>query len=304
MKKTKISWTATPGECPACDGAGFIDAPMDGTEPCGCDDGKIYHEGATFNLVWGCTKVSPGCAHCYAETLAKRYKYDVWGKNTERRPMSENYWKQPLKWNKQVDDNGDPVRTKVFCGSMCDVFEEHPDLRPPRWRLFRNLIPETPNLDWLLLTKRPENILSFLPSEWRAHKFGRVPHNVWLGTSAENQEYFDRRSRYMQGVDYLAQPSVIFFSIEPMLGPIDISSLKNYDWSAKLWIICGGESQRGCRPMDEDWARRLRDQCGEMDIPFFYKQRGGTEYIDGVAGGHLLDGKMHWNWPQPERIVK
>ncbi len=261
--------------------------------PCIMCHGEGYEliPGNTFNLVWGCTKVSSGCKNCYAEALAKRYGYDVWG-NTSRRPMSENYWKQPLVWDKRATKNG--WREKVFCGSMCDWAEEHPDLREPRRRLCRDLIPATPNLDWLLLTKRPQNIIDFVPTEWRAHKFGKVPTNVWLGTSAEDQKNFDARQAAMAKVDYLLQPPVIFFSVEPMLGPVDISALKARKWEAKLWIICGGESGKDFRPMDLSWARSLRDQCKEMDIPFYFKQQSGLR----AGTGHELDGVTYWNWPR------
>lgn len=264
-EKTAISWTATP------------------------HNGELI-PGNTFNLVWGCQRVSPGCMRCYAEALAKRYGYDVWGP-TARRPMSEGYWQKPLAWERRCIKNG--WREKVFCGSMCDWAEDHPDLTKPRRRLF-GLINETPHIDWLLLTKRPENIVNFVPSHWRAHKFGKAPRNVWLGTSAENQEYFDKRVGHMKNISYFVQPPVIFFSIEPMLGPIDISLLGKCEWDSKLWIVCGGESGKDYREMNLDWARSLRDQCKELNIPFYFKQQSGLR----AGMNHELDGIQHWDWPE------
>jgi protein gp37 len=122
----------------------------------------------TFNPWWGCTKVSPACDHCYAERSAARHTLttdDLWGKDAVRRIASERQWEEPLAWNRRTERTG--VRERVFCGSMCDVMERRPDLDEPRRRLFR-LIEDTPNLDWLLLTKRPHEYCNFLPPEWLA----------------------------------------------------------------------------------------------------------------------------------------
>ena len=138
----------------------------------------------TFNPWWGCTKVSPGCKHCYAETWSKRLGQDLWGARAARRELSDGYWRQPLAWNVSALKAG--RRTRVFCASMADVFEDRRDLDSKRERLWA-LIEQTPKLDWLLLTKRPQNVARLAP-------YGETwPDNVWLGATAENQKWLDRR---------------------------------------------------------------------------------------------------------------
>jgi protein gp37 len=256
---------------------------------------KIEWTDHTFNPWWGCIKVSPGCEHCYAETWAKRYGHDVWGsaKTTPRRMISETYWKQPIKWNKAAENAGQ--RKRVFCASMADVFEDHPQLAEPRARLLQ-LIHDTPWLDWLLLTKRPEGWsdrlhevgrqthhdgADMLASQWLD---GDAPANVWMGTSVENQEQAERRIPYLLKVP----ASVRFLSCEPLLGAVDLEPFLQYppfhesykmtfgdnEWRGIDWVICGGESGPGARPMHPDWARSLRDQCVEADVPYFFKQWG------------------------------
>lgn len=255
---------------------------------------KIEWTHHTFNIVWGCLKVSPGCTNCYAETLAHRYGYNVWGpaKTTGRRTMSENYWRQPIRWNEQARQASE--RRRVFCGSMCDVFEDHPTNDRERERLWP-LVEATPHLDWLLLTKRPENIDQMLPHRWGVADQG-MPRNVWLGFSAEDQKRFDERWQIMEWVRRMWYPTVVFLSAEPLLGPLDVSdALTEIDlgdeehqvWSSTLdWLIAGGESGHGARPMHPDWARSLRDQCAVADVPFFFKQYGEHIALDqaGDAG--------------------
>jgi protein gp37 len=241
----------------------------------------------TFNPWWGCIKVSPGCEHCYAETLAHRYKFNVWGpaKTTARRMMSENYWKQPIKWNAAAQSAG--TRARVFCASMADVYEDHPQVRDARADLF-NLIAKTPHLDWLLLTKRPENIERMGPMAWRLVP----PENVWFGTSVENQEQADKRIP-----ELLKVPArVRFLSCEPLLGAVNI-------WRDLLqggihWVIAGGESGHSARPMHPDWARTLRDECDASGVAFHFKQWGEYEPYEEDAQppfwndqhGHHIDG--------------
>lgn len=230
-------------------------------------DSKIEWTDHTFNPWWGCVKVSPGCQHCYAETFAKRVGRDLWGPYAERRIASESYWRQPLKWNRDAIDAQTPPR--VFCASMADVFEDRRDLDEHRERLW-TLIERTPDLDWLLLTKRPQNISHLLPDRWPADRrdLGIFPENVWMMTTAEDQERLSNRMPYMQ--DLAAE--VIGLSVEPMLGPVDLIIFQD---SIK-WVICGGESGPGARPMDVEWARDLRDQCASYGIPFFMKQLGSA----------------------------
>ncbi len=237
----------------------------------------------TFNVWWGCQRVSPGCEHCYAETLAHRYNYRVWGpaKTTGRRMMSENYWRQPLRWNKAAEAAGE--RHRVFCASMADVFEDHPAVEEARARLFE-LIGSTIHLDWLLLTKRPENVMRMLPELWG----GNLLLHMWIGTSVEDQRRADERIPHLLRIP----ARVRFLSCEPLIGPLD---LRLFDawlpedcyelWERLHWVIVGGESGHGARPMNPAWARSLRDQCEAAGVSFFMKQMGGVR----DKGGDLND---------------
>ena len=240
----------------------------------------------SFNPWIGCTKVSEGCKHCYAERDNNRYKWtDKWGNDGTRKRTSEATWKNPLKWDKQAKADG--VRRKVFCASLADVFEDRDELWPWRIDLF-NLIGATQNLDWLLLTKRPENIIH--QTVWSAPECS-LPDNVWIGTTSENQEM-----AYNRIPELVKIPAKIrFLSVEPMLGRINLSFYFKYGIN---WVICGGESGPGARPMNLDWARDLRDQCESAYVPFFFKQVGGTTRIDGKWGGDLLDGKRYHEFPK------
>lgn len=238
----------------------------------------------TFNVVWGCQRVSPGCQHCYAEMLAKRWGHNVWGpaKTTERRTMSDKYWEQPRKWNELAAAAGE--RHRVFCSSMADVFEDHPTNNRERPRLF-DLINETPHLDWLLLTKRPENIMGMLIDAGRG--FQDLPPHIWIGTSIESQEYADKRIPQLLKVP----AHVRFLSCEPLLEPIDLSEWLVYERRLASpshfyeetpihWVIVGGESGPGARPMNPAWARSLRDQCQAAGVAYHFKQWGEYRYGD------------------------
>lgn len=217
----------------------------------------------TFNPWWGCVRVSPGCKHCYAETWARRVGQDVWGKDADRRFFTDHHWREPLKWNSEAEKQG--VRRRVFCASMADVFEKRKDLDPWRDRLW-GLIDKTPWLDWLLLTKRPENVIKCVPWEQQ------WPKNVWLGTTAENQRWADKRLPIL-----LSFPAaVLFVSAEPLVGALDLSSyLRPGAEGRKVgWVIAGGESGPHSRPMNPQWARDLRDQCKGTSVPFHFKQWG------------------------------
>lgn len=167
----------------------------------------------TFNPWRGCTKVSPGCTNCYAETLSARNPsvLGTWGPKGTRVVASESYWRQPFAWNRAAEKAGE--RRRVFCASLADVFEDRRDLEEPRRRLW-DLIRATPHLDWLLLSKRPQNFW-MLPATWKS-----APQpNVWLGVSVENQEYADERIPVL-----LDTPAAVrFLSCEPLLGPLDLS---------------------------------------------------------------------------------
>lgn len=236
----------------------------------------------TFNPWRGCAKVSAGCANCYAEHLSARNPAVLgeWGEKAARVIAADSYWKQPIKWNEEAEDAGRMDR--VFCASLGDVFEDRKDLRAPRALLF-DIIRNTPNLMWLLLTKRPENIMKIMSD--RADVFA-LP-NVTFGVSAENQEAWDRRVPIL--LDIPAQKR--FVSIEPLLGPMRIDArgaglhcnsciTRKTHWCVDPvidWIIVGGESGPGARPMHAAWVRSLRDQCEDAGVPFFFKQWG--EYI-------------------------
>lgn len=233
----------------------------------------------TFNPWWGCTKVSPGCQHCYAETLAARFAAGMWGPTGRRRVMSEHYWHDPIRWHRAAVKAG--RRARVFCASMADVFEDNPQVAAARARLFA-LVEVTPALDWLLLTKRPQNILRLLPPAWQA----APPPNVWYGTSVEDERRAAERIPAL-----LAVPgSVRFLSCEPLLGPVNLAP-----YLAGLhWVITGGESGPQARPADLAWFRTIRDACLGAGVAYFHKQNGGR---GADKGGKLLDGQAWQQWP-------
>lgn len=254
----------------------------------------------TFNPWWGCTKISQGCKHCYAETWSSRYGFeDVWGPNKVRRTFGEKHWKEPLKWNRLATESG--TRVRVFCASMADVFENNPSVESERIKLWR-LIEQTPMLDWLLLTKRPENMLKFAP--WT----GAWPQNVWAMTSVENQKEADRRIPELLQVP----ASVHALSAEPLLGRLNLRP-----WLDRIdWVIVGGESGSKARQMRSSWARDLRDQCEEATVAFFFKQWGEwaptadskttMAKVGKKTAGRLLDGTL-WNQlpiPRLQQVVQ
>lgn len=240
------------------------------------ENSKIEWTHHTFNPWIGCTKVSEGCKHCYAETLMDVRRGLVnWGKGQPRLRTAESTWRQPLQWNKRQ------YRQRVFCASLADVFD---DGVPIGWLFdLLNLIDECRNLDWLLLTKRPENIFSRM-DEVMAGNFDRLktfaehmPH-VWLGVSAENQEQWKTRLGLLKCI----KASVHFVSAEPLLGPIHMGMLQ------PDWLIVGGESGPHARPMERPWVEGLRDQCLERGVAFHFKQWGG---VNKAAAGRELDGR-------------
>lgn len=177
------------------------------------ENSKISWTHHTFNPWMGCAKVSPGCKHCYAETLVTgRMGLPVWGAHADRKITADSTWKEPYRWQKKARAAGE--RHRVFCASLADVFEPRPELAPVRARLF-SMIESTPDLDWLLLTKRPERMAQLAAEagwcEW-------WPSNVWAGTTAENQEEADRRIPHLLQVP----AKVRFLSCEPLLGPLDL----------------------------------------------------------------------------------
>lgn len=244
----------------------------------------------TFNIAWGCVKVSPGCKNCYAENLADngRMAYraggeivGVWGEDRPRRTFGPKYWNQPLKWARLAQKNS--VREKVFCSSMTDVFIDDETIAAELVNLWP-LIKETPWLDWMLLTKRSGRIAQCLPDDWSPENYP----NVWLGVSIESAGYAFR-------ADDLRQiPAVVrFVSYEPALGP-----LNNLDVSGIDLVIYGGESGNGTigfRPEDKQWARDMHAKCYENGTTFFHKQSAATRTEMGIE----LDGRIIRQWPNP-----
>jgi len=225
---------------------------------------KIEWTDHTFNPWIGCQHVSPGCDHCYAETQNRRFKWNGgdWGPHGRRKRTSAANWQKPLQWNKaaQTDD----VRPKIFCASLADWLDNK---APQSWRDdLAALIRATPNLDWLLLTKRIENYGRFAP-------WSDIPRNVWLGVTCEDQHYYNRRWAILSGIE----AEIRFISYEPALGPLELSCQNSA--KAPDWIICGGESGSGARIMKRRWARNLRDECQELDVAFFMKQMTARKEI-------------------------
>lgn len=281
----------------------------------------------TFNPWQGCAKVpgSGACDHCYAETLSIRIgKGNRWGPDGDRVVTSDNYWRNPeRRWKRIAEERQRPGL--VFCGSMCDIFEDRPDLASTRRRLFA-LIDRTPHLRWMLLTKRPENVEHLaIEAGWHdgCHEghdsscLGDLtaevwPDHVWLGCTVEDQAHADERIPRL-----LDLPATVHFvSAEPLLGPINLAPwLHDVDCltvgvvggrctcrpgadprrGRRIdWVIAGGESGLGYRPIDLDHARALRDQVAASPAAFFFKQVGG---LTPKAGGHELDGEIHHVWP-------
>jgi protein gp37 len=252
---------------------------------------KIEWTDHTFNPWTGCTKVSPGCDHCYAEGWSKRAgdKVGKWGSGAPRVRTTPANWAKPLKWQANaasfMAEHG--RRQRVFCASLADVFDNEV---PPAWRaeLFA-LIAATPDLDWLLLTKRIGNVAKMIEAPGM-QKCG-LPENVWLGATITSQAEADRDIPKLLSVP----AKVRFLSMEPLLGPVQLS-LCDCDQGSMPgpggvggvtcprcqgaggqnldWVIVGGESGPGARPMHPDWARSLRDQCASAGVPFLFKQWG------------------------------
>jgi protein gp37 len=222
------------------------------------EDSKIDWTDHTFNPWIGSQRVSLGCDHCYAETLNNRYCWNGagWGPHGPRKLTSKATWKAPRRWHRKALKAGE--RRRVFCASLADVFDNKAP-EGARDRLFK-IVRDTSMLDWLLLTKRPENIRQMLPDDWRD---GYA--NVWLGVTAENQDMYNRRWRILSKIPAMVR----FISCEPALGPIHIMG---HGSGHPDWIICGGESGSQARRMKRLWVRHLRDQCKELGVAFFIKQ--------------------------------
>lgn len=258
---------------------------------------------STFNPWLGCTKVGPGCDGCYAEALMDRRMGRVkWGAGEKRQRTSEAYWRQPLAWDRKARESGQPWR--VFCASLADVFDNEV---PRAWRaeLF-DIILKTPHLTWMLLTKRIGNAPKDFIGLYRGTR--GWPSNVWLGATVVNQEEADRDIPKLLQVP----AAVRFLSIEPMLGPIDLSGFTTkvergmrvadgwHDVRPGIdWVIVGGESDQPghrARPFNIEWARDIVRQCTATQVPAFVKQLGSRPnwcamraHGDDQAGEHYCD---------------
>lgn len=291
----------------------------------------------TLNLFWGCVKVSPGCKFCYADTLDNRYNHDDrhWGPGSSRKLVRS--------WKKNLNDMRKSAiannrRETVFVMSMGDIFEDDQPLsnnHDTNWKTtndvrqeFFGMVDDYPELIFLLLTKRPENIYGMVPMHWLGDMW---PQNVWFGTSIVNQDEVVPR---LKALSALSDSGRTFISVEPMLGPVTLNvniglqdflgnEFATYGTSIPKWVIVGGESGQKARPMNPDWARNLRDECLAAGIPFHFKQWGenypieGTEVMaEAISGepivvkkltfekrgkhnaGNVLDGKRHLGFPE------
>lgn len=238
---------------------------------------KIEWADHTFNPWIGCTRVSPACDNCYAEVQqGQRFGRVKWGAGQPRSRTSASNWKKPISWNRQAVNAG--ARPFVFCSSLADVFDNEVD---PTWRadLFE-LVEQTPQLVWLLLTKRIGNVTRMVE---------RLPRNVALGATMANQAEYDRDAPKLHETAMTMQPLFTFGSFEPLLGPIQLEPV-----SAPDWVIVGGESGRGARTMNLEWARSLREQSGDLRRVFNFKQTGAQV----GHGSDLLDGRRHYDRPE------
>jgi len=269
----------------------------------------------TWSPVWGCTEISKaetgggGCDNCYARVLAHRFGTGWNG--APMREFGEHHWNEPLRWDRRAAAAG--VTPRVF-PSMCDPFDKN---WPPGVRTrFFELIERTPNLIWLLLTKRIGNVARMLEEQG----LSRLPSNVWLGATVVNQAEADRDIPKLLQVPAANR----FLSMEPLLGPVNLSDISDghadstipreyweegfdtddsppavghncltgerwqrfgewYEDGQRIdWVIVGGESGPGARPMHPDWARGLRDQCQAAGVPFLFKQWGEWAALDGM----------------------
>jgi len=247
------------------------------------DRSAIEWTEATWNPVTGCSKVSPGCAHCYAEAISLRFRHSSkpWTPEnaSENVRLHDERLDQPLRWRRP---------RLVFVNSMSDLFHEQvPASFIDRvWRVMTQASQHT----FQVLTKRPEQARDWAREYVRMH--GSLGHNVWLGVSIEN-------SRYTSRADVLREipAAVRFISAEPLLGSLFVTggNRRSLDIDGIDWLIAGGESGPHARPVDIRWVRELRDECRRANVAFFFKQWGGRT---SKAGGRQLDGLTFDEMPQ------
>lgn len=226
----------------------------------------------TWNPWRGCTKISPGCKHCYMFTAQERYGRDP------KEVVRTKTWGDPAKWQREAatEDRLD----MVFTCSWSDWFhKDADDWRDDAWQL----VKRCPNLQFQILTKRSERIADHLPADW-----GEGYPNVWLGVSIESDEY-TWRADHLRDIP----AAVRFISAEPLLSPLPSLNLAGIDW-----LIVGGESGPGWRPMEHDWARQLRNMCAISGTAFFFKQSAAPRTEMGIE----LDGKIVREFPVPRAL--
>lgn len=248
----------------------------------------------TFNPWIGCTKVSPACDGCYAQAMMEgRYHRVIWGapgigEGTRDRTKD---WSKPRKWNREAA--AAPGETFVFCASLADVFD---NAVPREWRrdLFK-LIRATPNLTWLILTKRPQNVVKMVLQDVDQEGDDFIwPRNAALGASIEDKKRLALNQAALERAARAITPAFIFWSCEPLLEDLgDVSGI------LPDWVITGGETDQGAhkaRPANPDWYRSLRDQCAAAGVPFHFKQWGEWQpYMGQVPTNHNPAGVHHFS---------
>ena len=267
------------------------------------ENSKIGWTHHTWNLWTGCAKVSAGCLHCYAEGWAKRTGRQVWGPKGARRRTTSANWRRVHKWNREAQEAGE--RRRVFVGSLMDWAEgkkEQETILADYWAIVR----ECEHLDFLMLTKRPQNISQLLPDDWSEWSNGYP--NVWLMTSIEDSISKDahlQASVIQRAELLLAIPAVVHgVSYEPAIGPLATALEPFLDSHHPLnditWVIYGGESGPGWRAEDKQWARDMRDACATYGAAFFHKQSAAYRNETGPE----LDGEIIQEYPSPRKTKK
>lgn len=224
----------------------------------------------TFNPWWGCTAVSAGCDHCYAEAFDKRVGGAHWGKGQPRRVFGDKHWAEPLAWNALAARAHIPQM--VFCASMADVMDDEAP-EGQRERLWA-LIDATPNLIWQLLTKRPQRFARYLPVQFRHG-------NVWLGVTAEDQINYDLRWPILYGIASV-RLLTSFVSYEPAIGSLRLADTWMGEARTPDWLIFGGESGAGRRPMERQWLENVKADCEVTGTKLFVKQFGARTPDEGA----------------------
>lgn len=253
---------------------------------------------ATFNPWLGCTKVGPGCEHCYAEDLVTRRMGLGWGDDAPRRRTAESTWKQPRAWNRAREQGRPSAPLWVFCASLADVFDNKVD---PEWRadLWR-LIEQCPHLRWQLCTKRITNVRKMVPD----HKWFRRNQHVGLLITTVTQEEVDRDVPRLLKFKQDHEPAWVGLSVEPQIERIGICP-PHIGTPDLDWVICGGESGSHARPFNLDWARTLRDDCRYANVPFFMKQVGARAHVGIPRNGYRVRDRAGTDpdeWPPDLRV--